>query len=107
VPGIHFDMARYGRPYDAIYGVFLVGAAISPSMVGYLFDFTANYRAALTTAAVALSVAALLLTLASPGAVRRMARQGHSMGASLCGRCRSISPTERNNPLPILKSPTS
>jgi cyanate permease len=68
-------MARYGRPYDAIYGIFLVGAAISPSMVGYLFDFTANYRAALTTAAVALSVAALLLTFASPGAVRRMARQ--------------------------------
>ncbi|MGY3547463.1 MFS transporter [Bradyrhizobium sp. USDA 4469] len=66
----HFDMARYGRAYGAIYGMFLVGAAISPSMVGYLFDFTGSYHGALITGGAALSISALLLTFALPRVVR-------------------------------------
>ncbi len=56
----HFLPARYGQAYGALYAVFLVGGALGPAAIGFLFDATGGYRAPLLLAAAALALGASL-----------------------------------------------
>src|SRR3954467_15337530 len=39
----YFGMARYGFVYALIYAMFVVGAAVGPTLAGIAFDATGNY----------------------------------------------------------------
>lgn len=58
----HFPLRRYGAAYGALYAIFLVGASLGPTVTGYLFDFTGDYRLALILCAASLGGATMLLT---------------------------------------------
>lgn len=56
----YFDLDIYGKVYGTLYAVFVTGSALSPVMMGVMFDRTGSYEGALT-----ISVAALILAAAS------------------------------------------
>ncbi|MDB5576399.1 MAG: major facilitator superfamily 1 [Bradyrhizobium sp.] len=57
--GRHFAAARYGQAYGALYALFLVGGALGPTVIGFLFDSATGYRTAMYVAAGALAIASL------------------------------------------------
>jgi MFS family permease len=58
----HFHGSLYGRVYGALYTLFLIGGAIGPALMGYLFDLSGTYRMPLFVAAALMAAAALLVT---------------------------------------------
>lgn len=74
----HFPRERYGTAYGGLFGVFLIGSAIGPSVMGYLFDYTGSYRVGLTVAAATLIAAAGLAVM-----LRRLHPRARSSEESL------------------------
>lgn len=65
----HFAASRYGQAYGALYALFLVGGALGPAVIGFLFDRTGGYQIPMFVAAGALAIASLAafrLTRLSP-----------------------------------------
>jgi MFS family permease len=58
----HFHGSLYGRVYGALYTLFLIGGAIGPALMGYLFDLSGTYRMPLFVAAALMATAALLVS---------------------------------------------
>lgn len=58
----HFPASRYGQAYGALYALFLVGGAVGPAVIGFLFDMTGGYRIPMFVAAGALAAASLTAT---------------------------------------------
>lgn len=58
----HFPATLYGRVYGALYTLFLIGGAIGPALLGYLFDLSGTYQMPLSVAAGLMLTAALLVT---------------------------------------------
>ncbi len=54
----HFPRERYGTAYGGIFGIFLFGSAIGPSVMGLLYDRNGDYLAAFLLAASSLVAAA-------------------------------------------------
>lgn len=61
----YFGLSNYGAIYSIQYGVFLIGAGISPIIVAYIWDLTASYDNALFLCA-CLLVAVVVLSLTLP-----------------------------------------
>ena len=68
----YFGIAVYGRAYAVQYAAFILAAGAGPMWVGYLADWTGDYRAASFVAA-GLLVVAILLFLALPPTRRETA----------------------------------
>ena len=49
----YFGMKHYGRIFGMLYSLLVLGAAISPILVGFSWDLTGNYNAAFLGAAIA------------------------------------------------------
>jgi MFS family permease len=52
----HFAPRLYGQAYGALYTLFLIGAALGPALIGFLFDASHGYRVPLLLSAGALAV---------------------------------------------------
>ncbi|KRB82404.1 hypothetical protein ASE00_10070 [Sphingomonas sp. Root710] len=60
----HFPRQHYGTAYGGLFGVFLFGSAMGPTIMGYLYDHAGSYRGGfLLAAAVLVGAAALVATL--------------------------------------------
>jgi predicted MFS family arabinose efflux permease len=59
----HFEMSHYGRAYGTLYTLFLLGGAVGPALIGFLFDAFGGYF-------IPMSGAALVLTAACAACVR-------------------------------------
>jgi MFS family permease len=55
----HFAASHYGQAYGALYALFLVGGAVGPAAIGFLFDKTGGYQIPMFAAAGALALASL------------------------------------------------
>ena len=53
----YFRFSSYGKTYGALYAVFVIGAAVSPVLMGYSFDRLAAYDAAIILSIVCLTLA--------------------------------------------------
>lgn len=58
--GRYYPSAHFGRVFGAFYAVFLIGAALSPTIYGVAVDRFGSYTPALTGASILLLIAALL-----------------------------------------------
>lgn len=54
----YFDLDIYGKVYGILYAVFVLGSALSPVIMGVMFDQTGSYDGALMISVIALIVAA-------------------------------------------------
>jgi cyanate permease len=66
----HFPDTDYGRVYGGVYGLFLLGAALGPALIGVLFDATHTYTLPLALGAGLLGAAAILALRIPPLAGR-------------------------------------
>ncbi len=55
----YFRLENYGRVYGGLYSIFIIGAAVSPVLMGVLFDVYGTYFAALIISIIALLVSAV------------------------------------------------
>jgi MFS family permease len=67
----HFPTAEYGRFYGGVYGLFLLGGALGPALIGFLFDASHTYALPLSVSAGFL-VCASLLALRIPRLIGRV-----------------------------------
>ncbi len=56
----HFPREHYGTAYGGIFGLFLFGSAVGPTIMGLLYDHYGNYHAGFILAAILLLIAASL-----------------------------------------------
>lgn len=56
----YFGLSMYGSIYGILYAVFLVGASLSPLLLGYLFDVNGGYTESLILATALLTTASML-----------------------------------------------
>lgn len=59
----HFPREHYGTAYGGLFGVFLFGSAIGPSVMGFLYDHSGSYLEAFLFASGVLVIAAALVAI--------------------------------------------
>ncbi len=59
----YFHLSIYGRVYGILYAVFIIGSAVSPVLMGALYDSSGSYTIALSISIVALIIASALTLL--------------------------------------------
>jgi MFS family permease len=64
-------MRSYATTYATLYGIFVVGAFVGPSLFGYVFDRTGTYAGILQACALLLVGGALLILFLGPYPVRK------------------------------------
>lgn len=55
----YFSLKNYGKIYGVLYSIFVIGAAISPVLIGLLFDIYGSYTIAIMMSVIALVVSAV------------------------------------------------
>jgi cyanate permease len=56
----HFSPTRFGAYYGGVYGAFLLGGAVGPALIGFLFDVSGSYAVPLAVSATLLGGAGFL-----------------------------------------------
>ena len=67
----YLGMRSYATTYATLYGIFVVGAFVGPSLFGYAFDSTGTYSGILKACALLLAAGAATILLLGPYPTRK------------------------------------